>query len=573
MTSPPVTDPHPPAVEPRVEQSHTFFDALLGDAPDDLHSLLWTLQDKRSHWSAVADGPAPVADHALQLASEGKDVYMAVSLAEQTGSLDTRIRSNNAAGIFGLWADIDIADPDVHKKWNLPPSIEAAQELLAAARCEPTMVVHSGHGLQAWWLFNEFWRFNDEDARLQAAGLAQRWNGTLQVHAAREQWVVDSTFDLARVMRVPGTVNGKGSPVMPVRLLVADGPRYEPEDIDAFQVDQSQLRGLSPSRTYVPDPFELDLDSRPDFDLFNAMRDNDERFAATWNRKRKDFPDQSASSYDLSLATQAVAAGWSDRDVMALCLFFRRTHGLDPQKALRADYQTRTLARARDGMAREEASEALEDVADAIAEAKRSGDDEQLKVERRGGSDSVSTQLGIEVVHFIKYMSDPPAYACEVAGGAIVDLGGADGILRYDKFKQSVWQSIDEQIPRFKQAEWDRITALIPMLCVKQDVGAEATDRGEMGAWLSGYLGQRPPVDTMEEATTSEYPYFDEEKRVVMFGQAFKRWLYLTFQERISNKDLGKRLRAFGCEPGKVNVDVAGKRSTRAVWRLPEGVS
>lgn len=574
MTSPPVTETPsatPLAVAPKVAQSHAFFDALLGAAPDDLHSLLWTLQDKRSHWTPVDAGPATVADKAQALADDGKDVYMAVSLAATPGLSDTRIRSANAAGIFGLWADIDIADPDVHAKWNLPPSIEAAQELLAAAECEPTLVVHSGHGLQAWWLFKEFWTFDSEDQRMAAAGLAQRWNTTLQVRAAERQWVVDSTFDLARVMRVPGTVNRKGSPVMPVRLLKADGPRYEAEDIDAYQVDHTLLRGIAPTKAYVPDPFTIDETDQPDFELFQALSDNEERFGPTWDRKRKDLPDQSASSYDLALANMAVRAAWPDKEIGKLIFRFRKRHNLDPAKGRRIDYLHRTITKARDGVAREDSTEVLDDVVEALEDAHRSGDDEQVKDTRRDGLSAVGSQLNLEILHFIKYMSDPPAYAM-VTPTRTIDLGGADGILRWDKMKQSVWQSVGHSIPRFKTAEWDRITALIPHLCEEHDVGSEATDRGELDAWLGQYLGQRPPVDTVDEAATSEYP-FKVEGRVVMFGPAFKRWLYLTYQERITNKELGKRLRAYGCEPDKVNVEVAGKRSTRGVWRLPAGVS
>ena len=83
------------------------------------------------------------------MADSGKNVYVAVSLAVAPGLHDTRIQSANSAGIFGLWADLDIADPDVHKKWNLPPTVDAALELLTMCDLDPTLIVHSGHGLQS----------------------------------------------------------------------------------------------------------------------------------------------------------------------------------------------------------------------------------------------------------------------------------------------------------------------------------------------------------------------------------------------------------------------------------------
>ena len=48
--------------------------------------------------------------------------------------------------------------------------------------------------------------------------------------------------------------------------------------------------------------------------------------------------------------------------------------------------------------------------------------------------------------------------------------------------RQSIWESVGVQIPRFKPAEWDRITAVIPRLWEDQDIGAEATERGEVAS-------------------------------------------------------------------------------------------
>lgn len=583
VSVPPTTVTDGPPTDPAlsddpVAQTAAFFDALYGDVPRDLHSLLWTLQDKRSSWVPLrygtAGGPDCITERARRLADSGKDVYVAVSLAEQAGLHDTRIKSANAAGIVGLWADLDIADPDVHKKWNLPPTVDAALELLDASQLDPTLVVHSGHGLQAWWLFNDFWAFDSENARLEAAGLAQRWNTTLQVRAAERQWVVDSTFDLARVMRVPGTLNRKGAPVMPVRLLRAGGPRYDPHDFDDYCVDSTYLsqRGITPARSYVPDDVEISDANKVDFELLQALVDNDETFKATWDMKRKDFADQSPSSYDMSLATLAARAGWTDQQIADLILAFRRRHKLDTAKALRKDYIERTLGRARTGLARDEASEALEEVGDALDEAKRAGDDEAIRSTRRDALDVVGQQIEIELLHLIKYMSEPPAYALATPT-ITIPLGGADGFLLWPKFRQAVASYADVLVPRFKPGEWDNICTLLMKAIEEQDVGAEATERGEVASWLNTYLAQRPPVDTLEEAGASEYPLKEDGGRVLLFGPGFRRWLYLTYQERLSNKELGRRLRAFGCEPDRVHVTEGGKRTSKGVWRLPAGVS
>jgi hypothetical protein len=567
---PPANDPH--------AHTEAFFDALLAYAPEDHHSLLWTLPDKKSTWVPLNHGisgyPDCPVDRARLLTDAGKDVYVAVSVAKASGLHDTRITSANAAGIFGLWADIDIADPDVHKKWNLPPTLDAALEVLDAVGAEPTLVVHSGHGLQAWWLFTDFWEFGTEDVRLEAAGLAERWNRTLQQRAGERHWIIDSTYDLARVMRVPGTLNRKGTPVMPVRLIRAGGPRYTPDQLDGYVVDENFLasRGITPTSTYQTDPdLVLSEANKVDLERLEALLDNDEVFKASYDRKRKDMSDQSASSYDLSLATLSARAGWSDQEIATLLYQFRKRHKLDPAKALRRDYIDRTIGKARGDLAREDASEAIEDVEAKMVEAKQSGDDELIRETRRGGLSVLTSQLEVECVHFIQYASEPAAYAL-VTPTKTVMLGGTDGILTWSKLKATIWETLGIQIPRFKTPEWDRITKLIPKVWEIQDVGAEATQRGEVASWLSAYLSQRPPVDTVAEAVASEYPFVDGQGRVCLFGQALRRWLYLTYQERVTPKQLGVRLKAFGCEPDKVTVDVHGKRTSKATWRLPSNV-
>ena len=552
------------------DDTTTFITALLGEVPEDKHALLWTLQNKRSTWVSLADGSQPVAEAAQRLSDDGMDCYVAVSVANDGGMYDSRIMSKNSAGLMGLWADIDIADPDVHKKWNLPPDEKSALALLDACGAPPTVIVHSGHGLQVWWLFPEFWSFDTEDERLTAASLAQRWNTTLRVRAAEKQWTVDSTFDLARVMRVPGTLNRKGTPVVPVKLLSADGLRWNPDDFEQYMVDDKALTlsGISPTRSYVADVVELSEGAEPPFEKFQALMANDEVFERSWKMQRKDFPDQSPSSYDMSIATQAARAGFTDQEIARTIYAFRRMHRLDVAKALRLDYIQRTISKARDALARDGGAEIMEEVGDAIDAARATGDPEEIKTALRSALDVIGDQLGFQWSQLIKYTSEPASYRL-VTPTKSIDLGGNEGLLDWRKMHAAIWEGIGVTIPRFKQGPWDNLTALIPRAWEEQEVGLESTKVGEVSSWLSTYLSQRPPVASLEEGLPSEYPYVDADGRTVIFGPSFKRWLWLQYQEKINNGQLGKRLREFGCTPDKVNVTVEGARTSRSLWKLP----
>lgn len=553
------------------EAAEQFFGDLLATAPEEWHSLLWTMPDKRSLWYSLNESPERVAASALELERNERDVYAAVSAARRPGRSNQRISSADSAGIFGLWADLDIAAMDIHRKWNLPPDQDAALELLERAGLEPTLVVHSGHGLQAWWLFKEFWNFQDETDRTEAGQLAERWNNTLRVRAAERGWTVDSTYDLARVMRVPGTTNRKGEPVT-VTLITSGGPRYSPEDVMERVVDDSVLRGvgLTPSQEYVPDDVTLRRDAEPPFDKFQALAEADPTFLASWNHKRRDFHDQSASAYDMSLAAIAVRASWEDQEIVDLLLAHRRKHGEDLHLG-RTDKYTRTVGKARDTVDAVDASEALDEAVEDLKSAQASGDDDEVRDRRREAMGTIGRQLGLEIQRIIKYLSDPPTFAM-VTPTHVIDLGDVRGVLNANNLLASVAAATGHMIPRYRQGQWDRIAQAMLDSCEEQDVGMEATDAGQVYVWLTEYLFSRPPLDDLEEAVIGDYPYRNGAD-IRVFARSLRQWLWASRGERVEPRRLGRLLRSFGCTPMKMNITVEGTRTSRQAWALPPSLT
>ncbi|HYY87348.1 MAG TPA: hypothetical protein VFA49_01025, partial [Chloroflexota bacterium] len=84
----------------------------------------------------------------------------------------------------------------------------------------------------------------DPDAeRAAMAELSEAWSQTMRYHARRlGDWRIDSTFDLARVMRVPGTWNCKpGAEPVPARILeYHPARRYEIADFETRLVDPAE---------------------------------------------------------------------------------------------------------------------------------------------------------------------------------------------------------------------------------------------------------------------------------------------------------------------------------------------
>ena len=232
-----------------------FLEALYGyDAPG--HIVLWTRQDKKSKWYDAKN--LDVVAAAARSQAKTKDVYFGISPQDKLGALElaqkhedekggkkkigpegTRGYAETAMACPGLWLDIDIRG-EAHKNGRLPGSLEDALQLVKDFPLEPTILVHSGHGIQAWWLFSELWVFGSQEERQEAQDLVYRFQVTMKAKAEAREWEIDSTFDLARVLRLPGTFNRKLSPE-PVRVLHDTPHRYNPYDFEEYLVDPTSL--------------------------------------------------------------------------------------------------------------------------------------------------------------------------------------------------------------------------------------------------------------------------------------------------------------------------------------------
>lgn len=284
----------------RAEQAEAFCSALFGGLGEDdrlagLYVPVWASADKLTRWRP-ADKPGAVASLIAELDEHpnADAVYIGVGLMDAprgkvvrendgTGQPVTAGRTRNAdvVGLFGLWADIDIAGPG-HADAHYPESVDAARRVVDAVGLRPTLLVHSGGGLQAWWMFAEPWLVRDardpeaEHARMDA--LAKDWLRTVQYRAEElGRYKIDSVFDLARLLRPAGTTNRK-IPDTPRRVEILEhNPRavYEPDHF----------------RAHLPDPAVLAAYANPVNVLSGARLSEAEaemvrqvNFAAVWAR-------------------------------------------------------------------------------------------------------------------------------------------------------------------------------------------------------------------------------------------------------------------------------------------------
>jgi hypothetical protein len=367
-----------------------FCSALLGGGDgtgDDRLSgysvSVFSLPDRVTRW-IPAEVPEAIASAVSELAGRQPSAVHAVYIGlgfvpneiakrKEAAKKGQRAEAGDIAGIPGLWADIDIAGHG-HKKAGLPASVKSAMKILDACGVPPTLIVHTGNGIQAWWAFSEPLIFDNDNEKAAIAALARDWNLTLKIRAREAGgWEagVDSVFDLTRLMRAVGTTNTKdadgqhGGPVeghRPVRILRNNGYTYDPDDFRGFLADDMALASL----TAVKAVSGADATTLPNVDLpavwrrvrADMARDHNympqfvglmieaghDKVEDTWHGRRPDLNgDQSA--YDAALVRMLYDSGASPEQlveaVMCRRLRSKDTDKVDP--ARRTDYVVRTV--------------------------------------------------------------------------------------------------------------------------------------------------------------------------------------------------------------------------------------
>lgn len=143
----------------------------------------WTIPGQRSHWWPVGDPlPIPRADH----------VYFGVNPSMVRKGENKRAKITDIAAINCLFAEFDAKDFD---------DKEATRAHIETLDPQPSAMIDSGGGFHCYWLLDKPFLLTTDADRERARDLQNRWVGLVGGDPDAK--------DLARVLRVPGTVNHK----------------------------------------------------------------------------------------------------------------------------------------------------------------------------------------------------------------------------------------------------------------------------------------------------------------------------------------------------------------------------
>jgi len=502
-----------------------------------------------AHWIQIAQFPQgtryfqTVGQAVTYVMRHPRDIYVARGLAGNNLGREHRASAAQVVAVAGLCVEVDYnAGPKAHKTTALPTRAEA----LALIRRMPlpaSFIVASGHGYHAWWIFDEPWEIETDEERAEIQDISRRWQDTLR-QLADDQWKIDSVYDLARVMRIPGTENHKDTAhIVEARIIEDTGRRYE--SLEPFwehaRTETFPLKKAGvPAQIDLPD--EIGVVTIPTEKL-EALIANDHLFAQALDYKGALPKDDSPSGYDLRIANKLVQAGFTDTEIAAILAEVRQRNlgagSKGAKKGRRRDYLIRTIERARSG----------------------------VSPSRSQGSmppDVLSKRLGCTIRRVIRYQTTAGGDYYLVTDKGSLALGDITGLIEQRIFRRRLADGVGIVLPMMKGPAWQEIAQALRAMCEERDLGEETTIVSQVRAWLEQYLESHAPIDEVEPLSDEPMIY---EGKIHIRLDAFTRWVNFLTDEKITQRTLGVWLRQAGIDPRVLHI---GRKTTRYWWALPE---
>ena len=212
------------------DETIKFFTLLYGKIPANNFSYLIKFSGVIDTYAfTIADETQleAMARTAIELSNNGVDVWHAINPVFVKPEGGKRGDEYAVSYQIACVVDIDISSP-AHKSDNLAASFEEAKSFLPFM---PSILIHSGYGLHAYYLFEEPVKVTDDNRE----ELKRRNNLLLDVIRQKANGkTIDGVGDLPRVLRTPGTRNYKlGKDNAPFcHIVEINEVRYSPADLD-----------------------------------------------------------------------------------------------------------------------------------------------------------------------------------------------------------------------------------------------------------------------------------------------------------------------------------------------------
>ena len=192
----------------------------------------YELPSKKSTWYAVGDIEKLISEVKNK---KSENVYIGICPIANAKTAYQRSTISEVCAQTVVVVDLDVKTTGAHAQEELPTSTDEALEWLKTLELPPpSAIVHSGNGLQLYYALDKPFLISDEGKRKLAQKLSYGINLLFIREGRKKGWEFDNVGDLARIMRVPDTLNHKSNPPKPVKLLELSGQRYGFDELMSF---------------------------------------------------------------------------------------------------------------------------------------------------------------------------------------------------------------------------------------------------------------------------------------------------------------------------------------------------
>lgn len=501
----------------------------------------------------------------------GFNLYAGISVIRPANKPSKgRITSANADAVLGIFADIDFSHPpgwrsSSRKRSNDPcPSQDVALDAIKLTGLKPTIIANSGHGLQVKWLFREPWEITTPKERQRAKDLLRSFLETFQRCISSQGWSfrLDSVYDLARIMRIPGTVNWKepGKPVE-ARLLQCDTEAVYAVDELAAQInvlssttgaienaritDRDDLEHADRGHTILTDEVVRAGMDMPilKFAEVKAFLDKHPKAAKVWEDDNCDagdtITDKSPSGADFCVACAAAESGSNPQEIVRLIRTRRLNNDPKDAKADRLGYLKRTVEAALDAVD----TETLESLSSDLISRARAGEP-LTDVERDVIRQIVRQKCGLAIRNAIIQRTEPTIIELEFENGKKARfVKGYQDIHKRTAFVAILGDQTGMGITVSKQPAWEPVAFLILALCREVQVDPSFTPIGMLKDAIIDYITDAQFESDWETAARSKTPCIEDQK-LYFFLNPFREW----WKEKVSMSQIVRMLQEIGFE-------------------------
>lgn len=219
-----------------------FFSEIYKDC-DEGYITLTLLPRRKTLWFKVSE--LNKLCEAVKKYGTKINTFFGVGLRKKILSNNLRGRDSDILAVSSLYSDIDVKN-GAHAQNALPKSVDEAIEFLNSLPLSPSIIVNSGNGLHAYWLLDVPFKIQNTKDKEYISSIFKGWSKFVNTNAKKRGWKLDNVSDLARVLRVPGSINFKLKNGSFCEVLSFNGKRYQLNKFEPFRCNPDKKHERSP---------------------------------------------------------------------------------------------------------------------------------------------------------------------------------------------------------------------------------------------------------------------------------------------------------------------------------------